>query len=97
MDPQDFSTLDKFIYIRRIFLLTNEGILLLRNVKENDKCPNCPPSFFCPRGPLVKVRIPYDDVYTFVVFPNMPQKIVILFRQSRSNKDDPPTESMHDM
>ena len=79
-------------FIKRMFLVTNIGILILKEVRflqrkkgkpeewEEKKCENkCPPHSFCPRGPTKEILIKFEEIESIINFPQLPQKLVILY------------------
>ena len=75
--PNIDSLIDKNIY-KRLFVLTNKGFHLFKDVPDNIKCKNCPPSLFCPVGPQQEQCVRYQDIIKVISFPQMPQKLVII-------------------
>jgi len=43
----------------------------MRHVPDRikDKCEACQPEEFCPRGPIVDMKLEYDRIDSIVVFP----------------------------
>jgi len=75
----------------RLIVLTNQGILIMKNLPNGskEKCPKCPPQAFCPRGPKCLNSIRYEDVKSVINFPQLPQKLVIIYRsRSKSHAEE---------
>lgn len=49
--PNIDKYVDKTLY-KRLFILTNKGIHVFRDIPESLKCQNCPANLFCPTGPV---------------------------------------------
>ena len=47
---------------------------------SKEKCLKCPPQAFCPRGPKYEIGIRYSDVKSVINFPQLPQKLVIIYK-----------------
>ena len=47
---------------RRIFVITNHGIQVLREIALEERCEKCPPHNFCPRGPVQEFVIKLTDI-----------------------------------
>jgi len=65
-------------FLYRIFVLTNEGFVILRRITKEFRCKKCEPKAFCPRGPLVQLKVEYKEIETIFSFPQIPQKVVLL-------------------
>jgi len=48
---------------------------------EADKCKNCSPDKFCPRGPYQNICIKHEDIKSIVSFAQMPQRIVLIYNE----------------
>ena len=70
--------------------MTNGGILIMQDIPKKYKCVKCAPWMLCPRGPSMsscpgqkdtndKLDIKYSEIKSIINFPQMPQKLVIIY------------------
>jgi len=62
---------DKNFY-KRILIITNNGIQILKTFNDNKNCESCLPYQFCPRGPTQNLCIRFSDIITIVNFLELP-------------------------
>jgi hypothetical protein len=79
----------KPVYVKRILVVTNCGLVVMKDIEASLRCPDCEPSKFCPRGPTIDFAIRYDQIDTIVSFPLIPQKVAIKFRAAIPKAEDP--------
>lgn len=75
-------SVDKYIdnqLYRRLFILTNKGLHLFREIPDDLRCHNCTASLFCPYGPEQERCIRFQDIRKLISFPQMPQKLVVIY------------------
>ena len=63
------NTTQKMTYLKRLWVMTNEGLLLMKHVPEEKQCDRCQPEEFCPRGPLVDMKLEYERIDAVVLVP----------------------------
>ena len=68
-------------------VITTEGIQFLKELPGIHRCKDCPAFKFCPRGPIQDFCIDFLDIETVINFPQMPQKIVIKFKEDLINEE----------
>tara|TARA_B110000285_G_scaffold231585_1_gene300625 strand:- start:812 stop:1483 length:672 start_codon:yes stop_codon:yes gene_type:complete len=68
-------------FVQRLFVLTNNGIQIMKTVPKSMQCSNCPADKFCPTGPIQDFCIRFANIETIVNFPQMPQRLVIRFKE----------------
>lgn len=56
------------VFVKRLFVLTNEGIHVMKYIKPDLRCQDCAPHVFCPRGPTHDFIIRYEQIRTIVGF-----------------------------
>ena len=74
-------------FYQRIMVITSEGIQFLKELPGNFRCKECPKFKFCPRGPIQDFCVDFLDIETVINFPQMPQKIVIKFKEDLINDE----------
>lgn len=67
------------LFRKRLFVLTNHGIHILREIETEIQCENCPPYNFCPRGPYSEFTVKLTDILAIVNVPNCPSKLIIRY------------------
>lgn len=55
-------------FYRRLLVLSNHGVQIMRDVEEKDKCNKCSKDKFCPRGPYQDVCIKFADIKSVINF-----------------------------
>lgn len=68
-------------FVQRLFVLTNNGIQIMKTIPKSMQCSNCPVYKFCPTGPIQDFCIRFANIETIINFPQMPQKLVIRFKE----------------
>ena len=56
---------------KRLFVLTNHGIHLMKDLPPEQRCQNCTYENFCPRGPIQEQVVKITDIQSTINFPNM--------------------------
>jgi len=55
----------------------------MKTIPKSLQCSNCPVHKFCPTGPIQDFCIRFANIETIINFPQMPQKLVIRFKEVR--------------
>lgn len=76
------------MFVKRIVAVTNLGIMIFKDVDAEIKCPDCPASRLCPRGPTQDFNIPYNQIIALMTFPQIPQKLVLKFQVPSYGEDN---------
>lgn len=66
-------------YLNRLFIVTNQGISVFKKPSQKVMCKQCAEQEFCPYGPDPKYPIDYKNIKTIIQFPQMPQKIGVIY------------------
>ena len=53
----------------------------MKTVPKSMQCSNCPVYKFCPTGPIQDFCIRFANIETIINFPQMPQRLVIRFKE----------------
>ena len=61
----------------------------MKTIPKTLQCSNCPVYKFCPTGPIQDFCIRFANIETIINFPQMPQKLVIRFKELRPDIFDP--------